>query len=115
MASGTFRSRRQRSFAHDAILVPLDDDPVLPVLDELAGDWLAPDLDPHYADLPCYVPLIDDEGLEPFALDVPLHEGASVRLRRDDQTRPAEQPFERRYFITAQACRSPASPAGWLL
>jgi hypothetical protein len=35
----------------------------------LAGDWFASSSDPHYADLPCYVPLIDDDGLDPFVVE----------------------------------------------
>ena len=66
MASGTWRSRRQIQFAYDAIMAPIDDEFGC---DELSGEW--PGLDPHYADLPCYVPLIDEDGLDPFALDVP--------------------------------------------
>ena len=46
--------------------MPIDDELDF---DELSGDWFMPGVDPHYADLPCYVPLIDDDGLEPFALD----------------------------------------------
>ena len=68
MASSTWRSKRESQRVNGAILAPIDD--VLDI-DELAGDGLEDGLDPQYADLPCYVPLIDDEGLEPFALDVP--------------------------------------------
>lgn len=38
-------------------------------LDALAGDWFGNSSDPHYAELPCYVPLIDDDGLDPFGDD----------------------------------------------
>lgn len=38
-------------------------------LDALAGDWFASSSDPHYSDLPCYVPLIDDDGLDPFVVE----------------------------------------------
>jgi len=39
-------------------------------LDALAGDWFASSSDPHYSDLPCYVPLIDDDGLDPFIVEM---------------------------------------------
>ena len=36
-------------------------------IDALAGTSFAADVDPHYADLPCYVPLdVDDDG-SPFS------------------------------------------------
>jgi hypothetical protein len=38
-------------------------------LDGLAGDWFATGSDPHYSDLPCYVPIVDgdeDEAFDPF-------------------------------------------------
>lgn len=66
MASGTWRSQRQIQLAYDAILAPIDDEFDI---DELASEWSG--LDPHYIDLPCYVPLMDDDDLDPFALDVP--------------------------------------------
>jgi hypothetical protein len=68
MASEARRCRRRNRLAHGAIGMPIDDELDF---DELSGDWFMPGVDPHYADLPCYVPLIDDDGLEPFALDAP--------------------------------------------
>lgn len=67
MASGERRSRRQHRRAHDVIGMPIEEELDW---DELSGDRFMPGVDPHYADLPCYVPLIDDDGLEPFALDM---------------------------------------------
>lgn len=43
-------------------------------LDALAGGWFAHDADPHYAELPCYVPLDDDDdAISPFIDEVPLN------------------------------------------
>jgi hypothetical protein len=43
-------------------------------LDALAGDWFAHDVDPHYAELPCYVPLDDEDdvSISPFIDEVPM-------------------------------------------
>lgn len=44
-------------------------------LDALAGDWFADDgADPHYAELPCYVPLDDDDdvAISPFIDEGPM-------------------------------------------
>src|SRR5690606_15936429 len=96
MASDTCWSRRKSQFAY-AIGAPIDDehDP-----DESSGDRPVPGDDPQYADLPCYVPLIDDDGLEPFALETPPNGGANERYEempvgpayRKYRSRSPEQP-----------------------
>lgn len=69
MASASWRSRREVQLAYDAMMAPLDDEFEI---DEAAGEGRG--LDPHYIDLPCYVPLVEEDGLDPFALDVMLAE-----------------------------------------
>ncbi|HWV82063.1 MAG TPA: hypothetical protein VNZ50_11580 [Hyphomicrobiaceae bacterium] len=69
MASARWRSRREVQLAYDAILALADDEFDV---DEPAGEGSG--LDPHYIDLPCYVPLLDEDGLEPFALDAQANE-----------------------------------------
>lgn len=49
--------------ACDLFDVPFD-------LDALSGDWFTGGVDPHYSELPCYVPLVDDDGLAPFIVEV---------------------------------------------
>ena len=68
MASRRCNSRPWGRFAHDATPLPRDED--LDV-DELTGDRAAPGVDPHYVDLPCYVALINDDGLDPSAWSCP--------------------------------------------
>jgi hypothetical protein len=42
-------------------------------LDALAGDWFSHDVDPRYAELPCYVQLDeDDDAVSPFIDEIPL-------------------------------------------
>lgn len=72
MASGTWRPRRESQRAYGAIQAPIAD--VLDIDEHAEDDAFTPSLDPQYADLPCYVPLLDDDGLEPFALDMPPRE-----------------------------------------
>ncbi len=66
MASATWKCRHEVQLAYDALLAPMDDDFEI---DELGGEGSGSGYDPHYGELPCYVPLIDDDGLDPFALD----------------------------------------------
>ena len=58
---------------------PVDDRALEPFdemidLDALAGDWFADGRDPHYADLPCYVPLDDEDdgAISPFIDEIPI-------------------------------------------
>jgi hypothetical protein len=39
-------------------------------IDAPAGGWSKRSSDPHYAELPCYVPLVDDDGLDPFVVEI---------------------------------------------
>jgi hypothetical protein len=66
MASSTWKPRHEGRYT--AIPAPISN--VLDT-DELAEDGVDSGLDPQYSDLPCYVPLIDDDGLDPFAFSVP--------------------------------------------
>ena len=65
MASATWKSRHEVQRTYDAMLASMDDEFDL---DDVAGEQRGSD--PHYIDLPCYVPLLDDNGLDPFALDI---------------------------------------------
>jgi hypothetical protein len=58
----SWRNRRIKidPAANDAGVEALDPD-------ALAGAWHAADADPHYEDLPCYVPLDVDDGGSPFS------------------------------------------------
>lgn len=63
MAPGMMPIWQERVAAEDAALDPFDSDAI-------AGDWFAAAPDPHYAELPFYVSLEDeDEVFGPFSDD----------------------------------------------
>ncbi len=60
MAPQTMSARYENASAEEAALEPFD-------ADALAGDWFPRAADPHYAELPIYVPLDDeDDASGPF-------------------------------------------------
>lgn len=71
MASRAKRDWEEITFGEVPDLDPLD--PLFD-LDALAGEWFAASADPHYAELPCYVPLDNDDDFGPFG-DEPADDG----------------------------------------